>query len=55
MAAATDTFSAWLAHARIVERRLTPDQRGVLQVLCAICKRLALPFHQREKRMRGDA
>ena len=31
MAAATDTFSAWLAQARIAEHRLTPDQRGVLQ------------------------
>src|SRR5438876_612547 len=25
MAAATDTFSAWLAQARIAEHRLTPD------------------------------
>jgi len=31
MAVATDTFSAWLAQARIAEHRLTPDQRGVLQ------------------------
>jgi transposase len=30
MAATTDTFSAWLAQAQIVERRLTPDQRGAL-------------------------
>jgi transposase len=31
MAAATDTFSAWLAQARIAEHRLTPDQHGVLR------------------------
>src|SRR5262249_43402064 len=31
MAAATDTFSAWLAQAHIREQRLTPDQHGVLQ------------------------
>jgi transposase len=31
MAVATDTFSAWLAQARIAEHRLTPDQRGALQ------------------------
>ena len=31
MAAATDTFSAWLEQARIPEHRLTPEQRGVLQ------------------------
>jgi transposase len=31
MAAATETFSAWLAQARIAEHRLTSDQRGVLQ------------------------
>ena len=30
MAVATDTFSAWLAQARIPEQRLTPDQRGAL-------------------------
>ena len=30
MAAATDTFSAWLAQAHIPEHRLTPDQRGAL-------------------------
>ena len=30
MAAATDTFSAWLAQAHISEHRLTPDQRGAL-------------------------
>jgi transposase len=30
MAAATDTFSAWLAQARIPEHRLAPDQRGAL-------------------------
>jgi hypothetical protein len=30
MAAATDTFSAWLAQARIPEHRLSPDQRGAL-------------------------
>jgi transposase len=30
MAAVTDTFSAWLAQARIPEHRLTPDQRGAL-------------------------
>jgi hypothetical protein len=30
MVTATDTFSAWLAQARIPEHRLTPDQRGVL-------------------------
>jgi transposase len=30
MVAATDTFSAWLAQARIPEHRLTPDQRGAL-------------------------
>ena len=27
---ATDTFAAWLAQARVLEQRLTPDQRGVL-------------------------
>jgi transposase len=31
MAAATATFSAWLADAQIPEHRLTPEQRGVLQ------------------------
>jgi transposase len=31
MVVTTDTFSAWLAQARIAEHRLTPDQRGVLQ------------------------
>jgi transposase len=31
MTAATDTFSTWLAQARVTEHRLTPDQRGVLQ------------------------
>jgi transposase len=31
MAAATDTFSAWLAQAHISEHRLTPDQRGALR------------------------
>jgi transposase len=31
MAAATDTFSAWLAQAHIPEHRLTPDQRGALR------------------------
>ena len=31
MAVATDTFSAWLAQARIAEHRLTPDQRGALR------------------------
>jgi hypothetical protein len=30
MGAATGTFSAWLAQARIPEHRLTPDQRGAL-------------------------
>jgi hypothetical protein len=30
MVAATDTFSAWLVQAEIPERRLTPEQRGVL-------------------------
>jgi transposase len=30
MTAATGTFSAWLAQARVPEHRLTPDQRGVL-------------------------
>jgi transposase len=31
MTAATDTFSTWLAQARVPEHRLTPDQRGALQ------------------------
>jgi transposase len=31
MAAATATFSAWLADAQIPEHRLTPEQRGVVQ------------------------
>jgi transposase len=31
MAAATDTFSAWLAQARIPEHSLTPDQCGALR------------------------
>jgi transposase len=31
MAAPTDTFSAWLAQARVPEHRLTPDQRGALR------------------------
>ncbi len=31
MAASTDGFSAWLAHAHISEPSLTPDQRAVLQ------------------------
>jgi hypothetical protein len=30
MAAVTDSFSAWLAQARLPEHRLTPDQRGAL-------------------------
>jgi transposase len=30
MTVATDDFSAWLTQARVLEHRLTPDQRGVL-------------------------
>ena len=30
MTATTETFSTWLAQARVPEHRLTPDQRGVL-------------------------
>jgi hypothetical protein len=31
MAVATDAFSVWLTDAHILEQRLTPEQRGVLQ------------------------
>src|SRR5271157_2987516 len=31
MVTRTDAFADWLAHARIPERRLTPEQRGLLQ------------------------
>jgi hypothetical protein len=40
MAAATDTFSAWLAQARIPEHRRTPDQGGALRAA----------FHVRQSR-----
>ena len=40
MAAATDTFSAWLAQAHVPEHRLTPQQRGVLHA--------AFRFRQRQ-------
>lgn len=42
MVATTETFSAWLADARIPEQRRTPEQRGVLQAA----------FHFRQQR--GD-
>ena len=39
MAAATESFSAWLSEAQIPEWRLTPEQRGVLQAAFRFRKR----------------
>lgn len=39
MSTSDRTFAAWLAHAQIVEPRLTPEQRGLLQAAFAFRQR----------------